>query len=165
MSGRIIQGVRVDSRGRRQGRRAERARCGVAALRSPLTALIVALSLIVQLIAIPYRQALAAPAQPVADTAAIAADLKATFGDVAFLCVQADDKGAPSPLAPAGHCGDQCPLCRFFAQVAALIPPHCPAVPQRLGAPRRTSGAAPRLAVFDACPSPANRARAPPLAV
>ncbi len=135
------------------------------AFRSPLPALIVALSLIVQLIAIPYHQALAAPGIPVADTAAIAADLKATFGDVAFLCVQVDDKGAPSPIAPAGHCDDQCPLCRFFAQVAALVPPDCPAVPRRLDARRRTIGAAPQHAVFNSRLTPANRARAPPLAV
>jgi hypothetical protein len=155
----------VNSRGRRQGPRTLRASPRTASLRSPLTALIAALSLFVQLIAIPYRQALAASEFSAADAAAIAADLKATFGDAAALCVQVDGSGAPSPFAPAHSCDDQCPLCRFSAQVSALVLPDAPAVPARLYADCRSIGAAPQLGAFDARPTPANRARAPPLAV
>ncbi len=159
------QGVQVNSRGRRQGRRARRARPGGASFRSPLAALIVALSLIVQLVAIPYHQARAAPEYADADIAAVAAGLKATFGDVAFLCVQADDNGAPAGHNRSGHCNDRCPLCRFLAQAATLVPPDVPALPALLHVDRRPISAAPQFGALDAFPAPANRARAPPLSV
>jgi hypothetical protein len=145
---------------RRTGRRRRDARAGVASVGSPLTALIVALSLLVQLIAIPYHQALAAPLFGESDTARIAANLKATFGNAAALCVHVDDKG--TPIAPAGHCDDQCPLCRFAAHAAALVAPDAPALPQRVNAGFQSLGAAPEPGSVPVCLGNRNRARAPP---
>jgi hypothetical protein len=153
----------VSGGARRTGRGRRRARPGVASFRSPLTALAVALSLIVQLFAIPYHQARSAPLFASPDTAAIAAELKATFGDAATLCVEAGGKGAP--LAPAGCCDDQCPFCRFSAQAAALIAPDAPALPLRLDGLAQTLGVAPAPGSVPAPPTSRNRARAPPLAV
>jgi hypothetical protein len=153
----------VSGAGLRTGRRRRGAKACVGASRSPLTALIVALSLIVQLIAIPHHQALAETAFAASDTAAIARELKATFGDAATLCVQVDDKGAP--LAPTRQCDDQCPLCRFAAQAAALKAPDAPALPARLDVACRTTRTAPDLGAVPVRLSNLNRARAPPLAV
>jgi hypothetical protein len=147
---------------RRTGRRRREAKADVASLRSPLTALVVALSLLVQLVAIPYHQALAAPLFAESDTARIAADLKATFGDAAALCVQVDDKG--TPLAPAGDCGDQCPLCRFAAHAATLGAPDAPALPERFDAERHFLRT-PETGALHSLPRRQNRARAPPLTV
>ena len=149
--------------GKRTVRRRHRARPGAASSRSPLTALVVALSLIVQLFAIPYHQALAGPGFAESETAKIAAELKATFGDAAALCVEVDGKGAP--LAPAGHCDDQCPLCRFAAQAATLVAPDAPALPERLDPACQTLGAASEPGVVPFRLENRNRARAPPLAV
>ena len=130
-----------------------RASFRLASFRSPLTAFIVALALIVQLIAMPYQQALAGPALAGSDAATIAADLKAIFGDAAGFCAHIDDKGAPSPHGPCNHCDDQCPLCRFVAQAAAFVPPDAPALPGQLDAGRYTIGAAPDFGAFSACPA------------
>ena len=138
---------------------------GLASFRSPLTAFFIALTLVVQLIAMPYQQALAGPALAGADTAAIMADLKAAFGDAAGFCARVDDKGAPAPHGPCNHCDDQCPLCRTVAQAAAYVPPDAPTLPGRLNAGRYTIGAAPVFGAFSPCPAQRNRARAPPLAV
>jgi hypothetical protein len=139
-----------------------RARPRASRGRSPLLSLIVALSLLVQLFAAPYHQALGASA-PQSETAQIAAELKATFGDAAALCVEVDGKGAP--LAPAGHCDDQCPLCRFAAQAATLVAPDAPAPPKRLDAAHQTIGAASEPGGVPFRLENRNRARAPPLAV
>ena len=109
-----------------------RVKFGAAGLRSPLTALVLAFSLIVQLFAAATPTALAAPAFAGADDAAIAAELKAVFGDAAELCAHINNDGVPGKHAPIGHCCDQCPLCRFAAQAVAFIPPDAPAVPERL---------------------------------
>jgi hypothetical protein len=130
--------------------------------RSPLLSLIVALSLIVQLFAAPYHQALGA-SDPQSDTGQIAAELKATFGDAAALCLQVDDKGAP--LHPSGHCDDQCPLCRFAAQAATLVAPDAPPLPERLDAGCQALGAASEPGGLPFRLENRNRARAPPLAV
>ena len=118
--------------------------------RSPLTAFVVALSLIVQLFAGPFHQAMSAPAYSGADNAAIAADLKAVFGDAANLCAHIDGKGAPSPQPPCHHCDDQCTLCRFAAQAATYIPSNAPALarnahryPPLRSAPRPISAPSP----------------------
>ncbi len=140
-----------------------RGRWGLASFRSPLAALAVALSLIVQLFAVPYHQALSAPLAASPDTASIAAELKATFGDAASLCVQADEKGAPR--APGGCCDDHCPFCRFAAQAAALIAPDAPASPIRLEASPRRIVAAPVPGAVPAPPTTRNHARGPPLPV
>jgi len=146
----------------RQRKRARRAKPGVASRRSPLTALLVAFSLIVQLLAVPYHQALAAgPGFAASGTDRIAAELKATFGDAAGLCLHAGDNGG----APAGKCEDQCPLCQFAAQAAALIAPDVPALPERRNGASKTLGAAPKTGAVPAPPASRNRARAPPLAV
>ena len=133
----------------------------VAAWRAAAAAVVAALALLFQLVAIPYHQALAASAA--VDVASVAAGLKVAFGGAAALCVQSGDKGAP--LAPAGDCGDHCPLCRFAAQVAMLVAPDIPALPLRFDAARRTLGAAPEAGAVPACPSHRRRARAPPFAV
>jgi hypothetical protein len=134
-------------------------------LGSALTAFAVALALIVQLIAMPYQQALAGPALAGPDTAAIAADLRAIFGDAAGLCAHIDDKGAPAPHGPCNHCNEQCPLCRSVAEAAAFVPPNAPTLPIRLNVARYAIGSAPDFGAFSACPAQRHRARAPPLAV
>lgn len=136
----------------------------LASLRSPLTALVVTLSLAFQLVAIPYHQALAAGPALASDTTAIAAELKATFGDAAALCIQVDEKGAPSH-APGAPCDDQCPLCQFAAQVAALVVPEAPALPARLDLDCRPIGFAVERGVVPVRARGQNRARAPPFAI
>jgi hypothetical protein len=153
----------VTGSGQGTERRRRRARPGAASLLLPFTAFVVALSLIVQLVAVPYHQALAAPGFTDAGTARIAAELKATFGDAAALCVEVDGKGAPLP--PAGHCDDQCPLCRFAAQASALVAPELPALPVRLDAASETLGAASEPGVLPFRLENRNRARGPPLTV
>jgi hypothetical protein len=148
---------------RRRGCGGKRPKPGGASFRSPLTALAVALSLLVQLFAIPYHQALSAPLADSDDTAAIAAELKATFGDAAALCVEADDKGAPH--APGGCCDDDCPFCRFAAQTAALIAPDPPALHEPIRAGCKTIGIAPAPGAVPAPPTKQSRARAPPFPV
>ncbi len=135
----------------------------MASFRSPLASLAVALTLLLQLFAVPYHQALSAPLAASPDTAAIAAELKATFGDAATLCVQAEDKSAPH--APGGCCDDHCPFCRFAAQAAALIAPDAPGLPRRLGAPNLVLGVEPERGAVPFLPASRQRARAPPLAV
>jgi hypothetical protein len=142
-----------------------RARRGLASFRSPLTAFFIALALVVQLIAAPYQQALAAPASGGADAAAITAELKAVFGDAAGFCAHIDDRGAPTPHRPCNHCDDQCPQCRIVAEAAAYVPPDAPPLPGRLNASRHAIGAAPDFSAFSARPAQPNRARAPPLAL
>ncbi len=140
-------------------------RC-LASLRSPAAAFVVALSLIAQLIAMPYQQALAGPPAPQAGAAAaVTAELKAVFGDAAGFCAHVGDKGAPSPQAPCNHCDDQCPLCRIAGQVAAFVPSAAPNLPGPLNADCHANGAAPEFGAISACPAQPNRARAPPLSV
>jgi hypothetical protein len=142
-----------------------RARRGLTSFRSPLAAFLVALSLIVQLFAAATPPAFAAQAFAGADDAAIAAELRAVFGNTAELCVHVNDDSATGKHAPSGHCCDQCPLCRIVGQAAVFIPPNAPALPQRLNAGRHTIGAAPAFGAFPACPTRTNLARAPPLSV
>ena len=148
---------------RKSGQKTQLGRWGLASSRSPATALVMALSLLIQLFAVPYHQALSAPLVAASDTAAISAELKATFGDAATLCVQADGKGAPQ--VPGGCCDDHCPFCRFAAQAAALIAPDAPALhaPVRVGC--ETIGSASTPGAVPAPPISRNRARAPPLPV
>jgi hypothetical protein len=161
----VSEGVLVGLARRKSALGTRRARGGLASFRSALTAFVVAFSLVVQLIAMPMQQAMAGPDFPGSDSAAVAAELQATFGDAAYFCVHIDDKGTPSPHAPCNHCDDQCPLCRSIAQVAAFFPPDPPALPTKLDAGRHAIGAAPDFGAFSVCPAQPNRARAPPLAV
>ena len=143
-------------------------RCGkrrLASFRSSVATIFVALSLIVQLFAAATPPALAAPAFAGADDAAIAAELKALFGDAAQLCVQVNDDKAPAKHAPSGHCCDQCPLCRFTAQVVAYVPPDLPALPERLASDPHATRAPQGHKVLPAYPVQPNPARAPPLPV
>jgi hypothetical protein len=128
-------------------------------------ALLVALSLIVQLFAAATPPALAAPAFVGADDAATAAELKAVFGDTAQLCVQINDDKAPAKHSPSGHCCDQCPLGRFAAQAVAFVLPNLPALSERLDGDAHAIRAPPGRDILPAYPVQPNPARAPPLAV
>jgi hypothetical protein len=143
-------------------RRAERR---LTAFRPPLATFLVALSLVVQLFAAATPPAIAAPAFAGADDAAIAAELKALFGDTAQLCVQVSDDKVPAKHAPSGHCCDQCPLCRFAAQAVAFVSPDLPALPERFQTDAHAIRAPPGEDVVPAYPAQPNPARAPPLAV
>jgi hypothetical protein len=143
-------------------RRAERR---PTAFRSPLATFLVALSLVVQLFAAATPPAIAAAAFAGADDAAIAAELKALFGDTAQLCVQVNDDKAPAKHAPSSHCCDQCPLCRFGAQAAASVSPDLPVLPGRIEAAAHAIRAPPSKDILPAYPAQPNPARAPPLAV
>jgi hypothetical protein len=142
-----------------------RAKRRLTSFRSTLTAFIVALSLVVQLFAAATPPAFAAPAFAGADDAAIAAELKALFGDTAQLCIQVNDDKAPVHHNPAGHCCDQCPLCRFAAQAVAFVEPDLPALPGRLDGEARAIRAPPSQDVPPPYPLQPNPARAPPLPV
>jgi hypothetical protein len=142
-----------------------RAKRRLTAFRSPLAAFVVALSLVVQLFAAATPPAIAAPAFAGADDAAIAAQLKALFGDTAQLCVQVNDDKAPAKHAPSSHCCDQCPLCRFAAQAVAFVSPDLPALPGRLDGEAHAIRAPPVRDVLPPYPAQPNPARAPPLAV
>jgi len=137
----------------------------MTAFRSPLTAFVVALSLIVQLFAAATPPAFAASAFAGADDAAIAAELKALFGDTAQLCVQVGDDKSPVQHNPAHHCCDQCPLCRFAAQAVAFVAPDLPALPGRPESEANAIRAPPGPNVLPAYPAQPNPARAPPLSV
>jgi hypothetical protein len=130
-----------------------RAKRRLTACRSRLAAFLVALSLVVQFFAAG------------ADDAAIAAELKALFGDTAQLCVQVNDDKAPAKHAPSGHCCDQCPLCRFAAQAVAFVPPDAPSLPDRLESDAHAIRAPPGRDVLPAYPVQPNPTRAPPLPV
>ena len=143
------------------GRR--RAKRRLAPFRSRLTAVLVALSLIVQLFAAATPPAMAAPAFAGADDAAIAAELKALFGNAAELCVHVNDDKAPAKHT--GHCCDQCPLCRFAAQAVAFVAPDLPALPGRLEGEAQAIRAPPAGDILPPYPAQPNPARAPPLAV
>jgi hypothetical protein len=133
--------------------------------RSRLGAFLVAFSLIVQLFAAATPPAIAAPAFAGADDAAIAAQLKALFGDTAQLCVQVNDDKAPAKHGPSGHCCDQCPLCRFAAQAVAFVSPDLPVLPGRIDSEAHAIRAPPVRDVLPPYPAQPNPARAPPLAV
>lgn len=141
------------------------AKFGAASHRSPVTAFLVALSLVVQLFAAATPPSLAAPAFAGADEATVAAKLKAVFGDAAGFCAHINDHGAPGKHAPCGNCCDQCPLCRAAAQTVALVVLDSPALPERLDSDAHAIRAPPARDVLPAYPPQPNPARAPPLAV
>ena len=152
-------GRRTFALGKRRGKRR------LTSLQPPLAAFVVALSLIVQLFAAATPPAFAAPAFAGADDAAIAAELKALFGDTAQLCVQVNGDKAPAKHNPSGHCCDQCPLCRFAARAVAFVSPDLPALPRRLESEAHAIRAPPSEVVLPAYPVQPNPARAPPLPV
>jgi len=156
--------IRVTGSGRNETQTRRPMGCGQGSVYPRLTSLAVALSLLLQVLFIPYHQASRVPAVAAPDDVArIAADLKAFFGDAATLCVQSDDRSAPN--TPAGHCDDACPFCRFAAQAATLFPPDTPALPLRPNAAFLEIGTP---SAPDTAPSATvsqHRARAPPLVV
>jgi hypothetical protein len=93
---------------------------------SRLATLVAALALFGQLLALPYHRP-----QIESNLSAVAASLKATFGDNAILCVQADEGSPGAPERREGHCDDGCPLCQFAAQMILFAAPP-PAAPERL---------------------------------
>ena len=102
---------------RRAGRRGARAT-------SRLATLFATLAVFVQLVVLPYH---VPPAQH--DLAAVAAELKATFGPTAVLCTQRDDSSTPGRHYVG--CDAGCPLCQFASHAALLEAPP-PALPERL---------------------------------
>jgi len=101
-------------------------RRGGARAWSRLATLVAALALFAQLLALPYHRP---PAET--DLSAVAASLKAAFGDNAILCVQADEGAPGAPERRQGHCDDGCPLCQFSAQMVLLAAP-VPTAPEHL---------------------------------
>jgi hypothetical protein len=113
----------------------------LARFRSPLPALIAALALAVQLLAISFHHPIAT-----------------------LSCAQADDSSAPSVPGRA-HCDDDCPLCQFAGHAT---PPIVPPFAAALGPPARSALAL--VAEPESVdPKPQlnalAQARAPPLAV
>ena len=146
-----------------RGRR--RPKPGAPVSRSPLPALLVALSLVVQLFAAAAPPATGAAPYSGADDAAVAAEFKALFGDTAAFCVHDNDTRAPVKH-PASHlCCDQCPLGRSLWQAVAYVPPDAPALPERVNSAARAIPAPPGDDALPSYPAQPNPARAPPLDV
>jgi hypothetical protein len=125
---------------------------------APLAVGLATLAIIAQLLA-PASHRMAAP-----NVAAIAAELKATFGEVAVLCVQAeDDKSPRTPTDPARHCDDCCPLCRLSAGAHALVLPTFLGAPTRIAAASETLAPAPVFVRLKPVRTAFARPRAPPL--
>lgn len=89
-----------------------------------LATLLATLAVFVQLLVLPYHLP---PAQH--DLAAVAAELKATFGPTAVLCTQRDDSSTPGRQYVG--CDAGCPLCQFASHLALLEAPS-PGLPERL---------------------------------
>jgi hypothetical protein len=105
-------------------------------LRASFAVALATLALVAQMLA-PAWHRMVAPG----DVAGVAAELHATFGDVAVLCIQADDGKSPlTPASPPGPCDDCCPLCQSSAAAHALV------LPTLLGAPSRIEAASEALA-------------------
>jgi hypothetical protein len=145
--------------------RTRRAKRRLTSFWSKLAAFFAAISLIVQLFVATPPPALAGPAFAGADDAAIAAELRALFGDTAQLCVQVNDDKTPVQHNPSGHCCDQCPLCRFAAQAVAFVPPDLPPLPGRLESEAHAIRAPLGQSLLPAYRPQPNPARAPPLPV
>lgn len=157
------EGPALRRRRRQHETRGRSARFGVAAFRSPLASFFVALALLAQLAALPYHRSLVAAEMAAPSPAQIVAELKATFGEAAQLCVQTDNSGAPA--SPAGHCDDDCPLCRFSSQLHAVVAPDAPGLPAPLEALALAAPPAPDRFAFADAPHSNQRARAPPASV
>jgi hypothetical protein len=123
---------------------------------APWANLFAALALFAQLLALPYHHP-----HTRTDLAAVAASLKATFGDAATLCAQVDDAAPGAPERHQGPCEAGCPLCQFAAQTTLFEAPPL-AQPARLALP-----GAPLAAPADFAPArpqsnPFAQPRAPP---
>ena len=120
-----------------------------------LGSVLAALALAVQLVLVPLHRA---PAQP--SPSDIAANLKATFGVGAVLCLSADE----GPAAPGGHAGHGdagCPLCQFAAAALALAAPEGNASAIIRGSAKTLAPSKPERILARAETHPA-QARAPP---
>ena len=96
--------------------------------RSRYSAIVMALVFVAQLLAQPFHHPIAQSKSSV-----IVAQLRATFGETPALCIHDEDPGAPAaPLDRSGHCDDECPLCQFGAQAAALVAPPTPVLPDQM---------------------------------
>ena len=93
---------------------------------APWANFVAAVALFVQLLVLPAHHPETRP-----DLAAVAASLKATFGDAAVLCAQSDDATPSSPARQHASCNIACPLCQFAAQTALIDAPP-PTLPERL---------------------------------
>jgi hypothetical protein len=102
---------------------------------------------------------------PGSDTAAIAADLKAVFGDAAGFCAHIDDKGAPSPQASVQSLRRPMPALPDSRPGCGVCPARRPDAAAKGQRGRVAGRAAPDFGAFSACPAQSNRARAPPLSV
>jgi hypothetical protein len=137
------------------------ARSARSNFRASLGLCLATLALLAQLLA-PASHRMAAPA----DVGGVAADLKAAFGDVAVLCIQAGNENNPlAPVEPSRHCDDCCPLCQCGAGAHPLILATVAGAPERIAAlaetlaperdfvrlkPDRTAFAQPRAPPFEA---------------
>jgi len=92
-----------------------------------LATLLAAFAVFAQLAALPYHHRSSARN----DLAAVAAELKATFGPAAVLCTQSEDPSSPAPERRQGDCDASCPLCQFASHAVLLDAPP-PAMPERL---------------------------------
>ena len=134
-------------------------------IRAPLAVGLATLAIIAQLLA-PASHRMVAPGahRMVAPGAAeIAGELKAAFGDVAVLCIQADD--ADSSRAPAdrsGHCDDCCPLCQLSVGAHALVLPTLLGAPTRIAAASETLAPAPDFVRLKPVRTAFAQPRAPP---
>ena len=127
-------------------------------IRAPLAVGLATLAIIAQLLAPASHRMVARGA------AEIAGELKAAFGDVAVLCIQADD--ADSSRAPAdrsGHCDDGCPLCQFSAAAHALVLPTLLGAPTRIAAASETLAPTPDFVRLKPVRTAFAQPRAPPL--
>ena len=98
------------------------------------------------------------------DVAGVAAQLKAAFGEVAVLCVQAeDDKSPGAPADRSGHCDDCCPLCQFCAGAHAFVLPTLLGAPTRIAAASETLAPAPDLVRLKPVRTAFAQPRAPPI--
>ena len=146
------------NRRRAEIKRTRRAPSAWTRIRASFAVTLATLALIVQMLA-PASHRMAAPG----DVAGVAAELHATFGDVAVLCVQAD--GAKSPLTPAsppGPCDDCCPLCQMSAGAHALMLPTVPGVPTRIVTAAETLAPAPDFFGLKPARTAFAQPRAPP---
>lgn len=91
-----------------------------------LAVVLAALAVFAQLVALPYHRPSARH-----DLAAVAAELKATFGPTAILCTQSDDSSTPTHDPQQGGCDAGCPLCQFASHAVLLEAPP-PTLPKRL---------------------------------
>jgi hypothetical protein len=130
-------------------------------IRASFAVTLATLALVVQMMA-PASHRMVAPG----DVAGVAAELHAAFGDVAVLCIQAEDGKSPlKPGSPPGPCDDCCPLCQSTAAAHAFVLPTLLGVPTRIEAasealapapdfvglkPARTAFAQPRAPPFEA---------------